>query len=134
MNREIIFRGKRLDNGEWVYGSLLINNNLAYIHDEHSCPYDYDFIPVDPDTVGQYTGLKDKNGKEIWERDIVKRVANMRDYAGCDGEVVGIFYVQYSEYGLLPFCELGYRMSEYEIIGNLPDNPELLEGDRAAVE
>ena len=65
--RPIIFRGKRLDNGEWVYGSLLLIGNLAYIYVGDSCPsevnFEYEFIAVDPATVGQYTGLKDKKKK-----------------------------------------------------------------------
>lgn len=58
--REIKFRGKRLDNGEWLYGSLVILNGRYFIFD------DANRHEVDPTTVGEFTGLKDKNGKEQW--------------------------------------------------------------------
>ena len=78
--REVKFRGKRQDNGEWVVGDLIHRNNgdvaiRTYLNvwvenSDDIDAYGEEFI-INPATVGQYTGLKDKNGKEIWEGDIV---------------------------------------------------------------
>ena len=114
--REILFRGKRIDNDEWVYGDLVRIGNKSYIT---HC--------VDPDTVGQYTGLTDKNGKKIFEGDIVvvplsgKSAKGIVEYFKTDicGFVV-ITQPEYSNYVL-------QKNSTYEVIGNIHDNPELLE-------
>lgn len=67
MKREIKFRGIRRDNGEWIYGDLNHLVDGVYISND----YGNNMAQVVPDTVGQYTGLKDKNGKEIYEDDIL---------------------------------------------------------------
>lgn len=64
--REIKFRGKRLDNGEWIEGDLLRMNGHWFIFPDPA-PEGIDKYEVDPATVGEFTGLKDKNGKEIYE-------------------------------------------------------------------
>ena len=139
--REIIFRGKRLDNGEWVYGSLFVGFKKSYICPEAIAMYNFDgalclggFVEVSPESVGQYTGLKDKHGKMIWEGDILgSRYDNLYpdDVAI---EVVKWFrngwYIQQEnnlpdalcEYGVLPYSE---------VIGNVHDNKSLLNNQEA---
>lgn len=132
--REILFRGKREDNREWVEGSLSLeygeatqdgNRKVDYRILGMRCDCDY----VIPETVGQYTGLTDKNGKKIFEGDIVK------DHeSGLYGEVV-FATAQDGFDGMSGFMvdDINDGLQNYngfwhlvEIIGNIHDNPELL--------
>ena len=140
--REILFRGKRVDNGEWVEGDLLRSRGKCYIH-MHLDPFDYlgelsGFIKmyeVVPETVGQYTGFTDKNGKQIFERDICN--TNFESYTRSWDEV-GVVTEFCGAYGIESAEEKRFRAfinesvytRSHEIIGNIHDNPELLKGDR----
>ena len=74
--REIKFRGKRIDNGEWVYGNYIKVTPYEDNGGHRICSQDsWDMFEVDPETVGQFTDLKDKNGKEIYEGDILDHLA-----------------------------------------------------------
>ena len=119
--REILFRGKRVDNGEWIYGD--------FFQDEDTGLYMINLIDVITETVGQYTGLTDKNGDKIFEGDIVEG----QDYDEEDGYGVvtwddGAFWVKNNHYSGT-FCD-NYYGYEFEIIGNIHDNPELLTVER----
>ena len=126
--REILFRGKRIDNGEWVYGSYAQQYGCHEILLEHvESEYGFDRYHVDPETVGQYTGLKDKNGKPIFEGDIIA-ISNehMTRFNSLIIEVVWDDYVC----GFAPFEYDDFRVHINEcgcrVIGNIYDNPKLL--------
>lgn len=114
--REILFRGKRSDNGEWVEGSLWVQIDKSYILTLASSRG----LEVDPDTVGQYTGLTDKNGKKIFEGDIVLDADEPCMIAYENGCWKEIFQSDWWSFI--------YDDDEVEIIGNIHDNPELLKG------
>lgn len=121
--REILFRGKRVDNGEWLYGCYYHCIGTAY-GATFIVVNDFGFIEVIPHTVGQYTGLTDKKGKKIFEGDIVK---NSRD--------VGLLYYKEKNSAFtVKGWEYGYWLwhdkEDIEVIGNIYDNPELLEVEK----
>lgn len=156
--REILFRGKRLDDGEWVCGNSIVMLN----NPEADKPYDIAIFDehwqlwqtVDPETVGQYTGLTDKNGKKIFEGDIVRyayldeyrcyleSLESPEDYVGCNFDnmwtidvVVCCINIGYPAFDLNGhdwevngLSNLSESTEYYfEVIGNIHDNPELLE-------
>ena len=123
--REILFRGKRVDNGEWETGSLLVermntSDQQVMIADKMT---GYPTLVL-PETVGQYTGLTDKNDTKIFEGDII------RDE---DGDIMVVKWLKTSAAFVLepkPFASIyfyGTLSSRIEVIGNIHDNPELLE-------
>ncbi len=140
--REIKFRGRRLDNGEWAYGCLVkihtsngygfgIKDTTYHVNDGY-----INLIPeeIDTATIGQYTGLHDRNGKEIYEGDILVLWRSV----GKDGQLRGAYYralpVEYSN----EWCQfvvvdkankeqfgIWQQFQVFEVIGNIYQNPEL---------
>ena len=142
--REILFHGKRADNGEWVEGDVL---QTRY----HSGHIEYQIMPqtpvssaypVIPETVGQYTGLTDRNGKKIFEGDIVKtHYANAQKSDFIEQVVFynGKFCAYFSNQLCKQWANLydgtehlpqdkSFYMDSVEVIGNIHDNPELIKG------
>lgn len=128
--REILFRGKRTDNSEWVEGYYLhiSEGEGTYDHEQHFIKTEYKgrFGPcyeVIPETVGQYTGQKDKNGKKIFEGDIVK-CSVIYDVGCYPYSKTEIRDVVYRDGCFNPFYDC--ERSSFEAIGNIHDNLELL--------
>ena len=156
--REILFRGKRTDDGEWVEGNLLYDVDLEqaqifyfeYSYSEGGLERAECAEIVAPETVGQYTGLTDKNGKKIFEGDIVKlildngeirffkvsikkvkrRVISHPNFVDASSyvEITGVVF-EWNGFQLFPCVDENgiVDYSKMEIVGNIHDNPELLE-------
>lgn len=132
MNREIIFKAKRIDNGEWVEGQYVyITNPLT----EDGKPIKHLICNgtnifndlIDPDTLCQYTGLTDKDGKKIWENDIVE-LPDEEGYFTCEWEEDAARFVMNGDGLTVNFDN--YWSYQTEVAGNIFDNPELLEVER----
>ena len=136
--REILFRAKRIDNGEWaegyfVKGKWYIDEKKKYaILPINLCFYPYceinEWIEIDPETLCQYTGLKDKNGKRIWENDIVRIENSMDEGIGNIKFCGGMWYADEKPNNSLHDI-VEYDDGELEVIGNIFDTPELLKGE-----
>ena len=139
MNREILFRGKNIDDGHWVYGTpISLRNGETHMNFEFMGWIDRAIVITE--TVGQYTGLTDKNGTRIFERDII--VAKHPGQKNAVPYLVG--YGVYKDEDSFDDCRyLGFHLKalgkccsiltplsdriKYEVIGNIYDNAELLE-------
>lgn len=123
--REILFRGKQRDNGEWFYGDLIHLNHCVSIRSK-DCAHS-----VVPETVGQYTGLTDKNGRKIFEGDLIRsteteETAIVQWFS--EHSAFMIWCKTSNQVGFLYECE----KSIIEVIGNVHDNPELIGGEENA--
>lgn len=142
--RTIKFRGKDIETGEWVYVDLLNKESVlnAFIAIIHRCN-----VKINPDTVGQFTGLHDKNGKEIYEGDILRGDEYPFNCDGVDNylaevvwadNVCGFYRITHKKANSTVrgishgnWSELDEEdIKSFEIIGNIHDNPELLKGGK----
>ena len=141
MNREIIFRGKSIGTGEWLYGHLFnygltapSNVPCISVCVPTSWEEAYSLYAVHPDTIGQYTGLKDKDGNKIFEGDILEYIGKRKDNMNkvYRRKVVfhkGMFALLSKE--LQAYSALKHHCMEdgrfaWRVIGNVHDNPELM--------
>ena len=119
--RTIKFRGKSIEGhniGEWVFGDLHIRSAFPHIHTDVGARCN-----IDPDTIGEFTGLTDKNGNEIYEGDIYRydNPDSINELSYCAGG-------GFAGFDLTPAIHSENRLLDVEVIGNIHDNPELLKG------
>ena len=128
--REILFKAKRKDNGEWVEGCLVIDQSRLDIFKYRIQPIESGVLyaaPINPDTLCQHTGLTDKNGKKIWENDIVDTFEEsskefLRNVVKFEDGCFKVFKKHY-----LSMHMDSYEKTDLKVVSNIFDNPELLE-------
>lgn len=128
--RDILFRGKT-ESGDWAYGSFHLQDGET--KKDGSCDAEYRILGmrgqcdyVVPETVGQFTGLTDKNGKKIFEGDILSFTEEIETRSRCKETLKGIYEVKFEYCGFSPLDCLA--CNHLEIIGNIYETPELLKG------
>ena len=138
--REILFRAKRVDNGEWIYGHYVhqYGADMIYLPNGTDREYGFDYYHINPETVGQYTGLTDKNGKKIFEGDIVLfEDENPTNYEYHDCTEMRCGAIEYGDNCFYITNRIAVEMEDLiyhekldvEVIGNIYNNPELLKGE-----
>lgn len=140
--REILFRGKKVINDEWVEGLLVEDTEFYGEPDFHTYIVNHKhpsgcfggdiYFEVDPETVGQYTGLTDKNGKKIFEGDILSTHFDLNNPEDESRTVVewGNFRWVTHQPGYEPDDITDFDKGLWTVIGNIHDNPELMEDER----
>ena len=148
--REILFRAKQIDDGEWVEGyyAMMVKENLIRHYIIQNCAltglFDdpeenmyFNDVEINPETLCQFTGLTDKNGKRIWENDILHVIEKMGNNVYHNGSLISAprwrnesdFKVEFTPGSLMNVQRFVNDLNiECEIIGNVFDNPELLKG------
>lgn len=130
--REILFRGKRLDNGKWETGNLIISPSLAdcvMIERREPKQKHYSTPTVDADTIGQYSGLKDHEGTMMYEGDIVTGLfifgMTVKGVVDFDNGSFGVRWWRGDVLSFTPFSST--TNITWKVIGNVHDNPEVME-------
>ena len=133
--REILFKAKRIDNGEWIEGGFCKSSyGRTYIVGVSKRGY-IDGLEVIPETICQYTGLKDKNGKLIWENDICRRVLLPTKRIKTNFKIAYVPYkccilaIDLDGSNITFLSDYINNQYEVEVIGNIFDNKELLESE-----
>jgi len=138
MKRQIKFRGKIKDKNsllfnQWIYGYFFKFSSRYVISDNFDIGYEWtkDFCNVDENTVGQFTGLKDKNGVEIYEGDVIESIGYVKPYLQDIkyNEKLGGYYINFCYTEDIKYVNLGEKIKWIEVVGNIYDNPELLESE-----